>query len=531
MKKPAFKKVMLCGLIVSMLLSSSGCGGGNNDKEYDKGSGEMPKTLTIFSGLGSYALKAGAKDNNDLLPYQLMEELTGCHVEWIHPAVGGMEEKFNLMIASGNLPDMIVYYWREVSGGAKMYADDDIILPLSGMIKENMPNLSTFNEANPAIAKQYYDDSGEVYSIPFIRKDSELKVFQGPQIRKDWLDKLGLEMPKTPDELYDVLKAFKTRDPNGNGIADEIPMSGVKFEGTPQAISNLMWQFGTANGFYIEDGKVKYGVMEDKFATALSYITKLYSEGLIDHDYLINDRDKMDNKFMNDKVGFVYSLQPSKYYSNMNDGTRVVAGVPHLSSAESINNCFDATYLQDVTQVSIAVTTSNSNPSGSLKWLDNFFGGEGYEYMNFGKEGLTFNYENGYPRLTDYILNNPDGKSTQEMCGLNLGNYESCFPSLQDWRYYEQILTDWGKNAIKTWNESAKIDGIIPELSFTEKENEIIARDMSQILTFVSERVNKIVIGNSSIDDLDEIRNSIKKMGIDEVIGVYNDALVRYNNR
>lgn len=526
-----FKKLTAIGLAALIAVASAGCGG-SDEVVVNKGTGEIPETLTIFGSIGNYSLKAGAETNNDTLYFQMMEELTGCHVEWIHPASGASEEKFNLTIASGNLPDMMVSNWGNIQGGAKMYADDGVIIPLGELMKENMPNLMAYNEEKPNVAKQYIDDSGEVYYIPFIRKDEQLKVFQGPQIRQDWLEKLGLSVPSTPDELYNVLMAFKTQDPNGNGEADEIPMSGVKFEKTSQAIGNLLWMFGTADGFYIEDGKIKFGVMEDSYEEGLKYITKLFADGLIDKDYLLNDRDKMDNKFMNDKVGMVYSLQPGNYYKNMNDGTRKVTGIPHPKADGVVNNVFDSSYTQDVTTTSIAVTTANENPSGSLKWLDNFFGGKGLEIMNFGKEGVSFDYdENGQPKLNDYIFNNPNGKSQQEMSGLSLGTYQSNFPALQLWSYYEQILSPWGRESIETWAGSAVTDGIIPPLSFTEEESETIAQNMSQIETFVSERINKIVIGNATIDDLASVRERIKEMGIDEVIEIYNTALTRYNNR
>ena len=527
-----FKKMVACTAAAAMLLGAAGCGQQMAEVPTE-GSGEIPETLEIYCGLGSYSIKAGAQDNNDMLPFQLMEELTGCHVEWIHPASGANEEKLNLIIASGNLPDMIVYNWKGIAGGAKMYVEDEVILPLGSMVEKYMPNLTAYNEENPDVKKQYTDDDGEIYYIPFIRKDKELKVFEGPQIRQDWLDNLGLEMPQTPDELYEVLKAFKTQDPNGNGEADEIPMSGVKFEGTAWAIGNLLWGFGTTNDFYVKEGNVTYGILEDEFEEGLQFIEKLYSEGLIDPDYLLNERDKMDSKVMNDKVGFVYSLQPGNYYSNMNDGTRKVVGTPHFAKTPGMNNnVYDATYIQDVTTTSIAVTTANENPAGSLKWLDNFYGGKGLEYMNFGKEGVSFDWVDGYPKLSDeYIFHNPNGKSQQEMCGLSLGAYQSNFPTLQDWRYYEQILTPWGKESIETWSNSANTDGILPTLNFTTEESEEIAQNMSQIETYTSEWINKVVIGNGSIDELPAIRERIQSMGIGDVLEIYNTALERYNNR
>lgn len=517
-------------LAASMLATTAGCGGGTT-QQIDVGSGEIPTELTIFSSLGAHASKAGATDANDLLPIQLMEELTGCHVTWTHPSSGAAQEKFNLLIASGNLPDAIVYSWDQVPGGAKMYCEDEVILPLNDLIENNMPNLVAFNKERPEVKKQYTSDDGEIYYIPFVRADKELKVFLGPQIREDWLKKLNLEVPTTTDELYEVLKAFKTQDPNGNGIADEIPMTGVTFENTANGIGNLLWAFGTTYDFYVKDGKVVYGPMEDRFEEGIAYINKLYSEELIDVDFLLNDRSKMDAKVMNDKSGFVYSYQPTLYYTNMNDGERKVTGIAHLTGPHGDKTCFEPNYGNDITSNSIAITTANKNPSGTMKWLDNFFGGKGLEYMNFGEEGKTFNWEDGYPKLTDYVLNNEDGTDRISMCAMNLGAYESWFPTLQDWRYYEQTLCEWGSDAISTWAESADTSGILPTMQFTQEEDEQKTQIMSQIDTFVSEGINKIVIGSEPLEYLTIIREEITKMGIDKVLDIYNAAYDRYNKK
>ena len=71
-------------------------------------------------------------------------------------------------------------------------------------------------------------DSGGIYFVPMLRLDPDLRVFQGFQIRQDWLDKLRLKVPTNVDEWYTTLKAFKTRDPNGNGKADEIPFTATR---------------------------------------------------------------------------------------------------------------------------------------------------------------------------------------------------------------------------------------------------------------------------------------------------------------
>lgn len=523
------KKIALLLAIACLATSMSGCG----DKKSTGGELNeqgMPTSLEVFAPLGGSAVKGGATDNNDITSFQLMEELTGCHVEWVHPASDGLDEQFNLLMASGKYPDVIVYGWQSVQGGAKSYADDDVIIPLKALMDENMPNLTAFNNENPNVLKEYSNDEGEVYYIPFIRGDERLKVYQGPQIREDWLDKLGLSIPKTTDELYTVLKAFKTQDPNGNGEADEIPMTGMQFESESFGIGNLAWAFGTHYSFYVQDGTVKYGIMEDRFKEALTYIQKLYSEGLIDVDYLLNDREKMDAKVMNDRAGFLYSFQPNKFYGSMNDGTRKVTGISHLTGPHGDTTCFNSAYTQTVTQLSAVITTSNKQPAATLKWLDAFFGEEGAMYMNFGKKGETYTMVDGYPKLTDYILNNPDGKDKDEMIGLNIGVKESAFPALQDWRYYEQTLSDWSVDAINIWSDVDK-SGILPPVTLTSDESAEVTQIMSQVNTYVLEQINKMVIGQMDISEYDTVRDKVKDMSIEKVLSIYNDAYARYQKR
>lgn len=523
------KKIALLLAVSCLAASLVGCGA-KKESGGDLNENGMPQSLEVFAPLGGSAVKGGATSNNDITSFQLMEELTGCHVEWVHPASDGLDEQFNLLMASGKYPDVIVYGWQNIPGGAKSYADDDIILPLKDLMEENMPNLTAFNTEHPDVLKEYSDDASEVYYIPFIRGDERLKVFQGPQIREDWLDKLGLSIPKTTDELYTVLKAFKTQDPNGNGEADEIPMTGIQFETESFGIGNLAWAFGTHYKFYVEDETVKYGIMEDRFKEALTYIQKLYSEGLIDVDYLLNDREKMDAKVMNNRAGFLYSFQPNKFYASMNDGIRKITGIPHLTGPYGDTTCFNSSYTQTVTQLSAVITTSNPQPAATLKWLDAFFGEEGAMNMNFGKEGESYTMEDGYPKLTDYILNNPDGKDKTEMIGMNIGVQESTFPALQDWRYYEQTLSPWSVDAINTWAEVDK-SGVMPPVNLTSEESAEVTQIMSQVNTFVLENINKIVIGQLDISELDSIRERVKGMGIEKVLSIYNDAYTRYQKR
>ena len=102
--KKATKRIIAMLLMAALLVTCAGCGG-TREVTVNEGSGEMPETLTIYAAMASAMRAKGMKSFNDALYFQEMEKLTGCHVDWIHPPSGGESEKFNLMIASGNLPD------------------------------------------------------------------------------------------------------------------------------------------------------------------------------------------------------------------------------------------------------------------------------------------------------------------------------------------------------------------------------------------------------------------------------------------
>ena len=120
-------------------------------------------------------------------------------------------------------------------------------------------------------------DDGTLYMFPMIRVRTGTEEWfrlLGPIYRKDWLDKLNLEAPTTIDEMYTVLKAFKEQDPNGNGQADEIPFTSQKAGGEAAYLSAFAPAFGIVNGFYNDNGTVKYGPLEPAYKDYVETMNK-----------------------------------------------------------------------------------------------------------------------------------------------------------------------------------------------------------------------------------------------------------------
>lgn len=126
--------------------------------------------------------------------------------------------------------------------------------------------------------------------------DSSIDVSPMLWIRRDWIEKLGLEMPKTMEELYNVMLAFRDQDPDGNGQADTIGMvlhNNFLSAGFGDAVG-LFDGFGAYPTIWVDDGtgKLRYGSTMEESRQALDYLAKMYQEGLVDQDFSSNDEVK-----------------------------------------------------------------------------------------------------------------------------------------------------------------------------------------------------------------------------------------------
>src|SRR5262249_28456720 len=147
-------------------------------------------------------------------------------------------------------------------------------------------------DSNPRWHKEVVNDDGDIFCFPFLRGDPYLQTFQGPIIRKDWLDKLGLKVPTTMDEWHDLLMAFKTKDPNGNGKDDELGFTAMLGSRPLDGFTSshvFVGAWGIAVEWYQEKGTVKFGMVQPEFKEFLSTMAQWYKDGLIDPDFPSED--------------------------------------------------------------------------------------------------------------------------------------------------------------------------------------------------------------------------------------------------
>ncbi|MCJ7840248.1 extracellular solute-binding protein [Lederbergia sp. NSJ-179] len=379
-------------LLVFMLfvsLTMAACSSNNevNQSKQDENNENDLEKVTVFK---SHLQKGTIPDSDD--PHvQYIAEKTGVEYELMTtPAGSDATEQINYMIASEDLPDI----FRPIGGVEQTLIKQGGALALDELLPKYAPHVWEKIPEEAWDVVRTASDDGKIYYIP--------KVFlvpeRAPLIRQDWLDAVGLEMPKTVEDYKDVLIAFRDKDPNGNGDKDELPTSGREYG---EWMDHLFAMFGVAMwegspDWDIYDGKINYAGTSENMRAAIEFIRDLYKEKLLDNETFLNKGEVWTAKINNNLVGSWYHLPANLHdrYAAMKVGApdAYVAGMP-LPKVEG--------YKGFVTQKSMGEAewmipaTSEEKAASALKLLDFFYDDENEEFVRFGIEGAQHKVEDG----------------------------------------------------------------------------------------------------------------------------------------
>ena len=466
------------------------------------------------------------EDVSESAAYRAAAEATG--IKMVTTTVSAAVE-FQLMCAGGTTGDYdIIVGATRAYGSADAAIEDEIVIDLSDYLAEYMPDYYNFLQSDEEVRKLLTTDSSAIADIAGRATGGRP---QGFGIRKDWLDKSGLDIPTTYDELYNVLTVFK----NDYNCPEPLLMFSTGFLDNDFLCSG----FGmTQNGYYVEDGTVKFAYLEDSFKQYCQLISKWYAEGLLSKDFLNNVQG----------AGISYDAQ-------MQDGTAGVfmTGVDIFSSssAESASDPdWEAVPMADVTVNSGDTITMGNTPNSdplSNKWnvttgvseermanvlgfVNWFFTEDGSIACNFGIEGEGFEYDtNGNPKLTELVTNNPEGMGSfiAEAIYLNW-----CAPYTLDTRYYDSVYdTEAQASATDIWNSnrnnSQQYHG-----DLTSDENSAYNAVYSDIDTYIDNMAVSFMTGAADVNaEWDTFVSTVESMDIASCIQIKQDAYDRFVNR
>lgn len=460
------------------------------------------------------------------------QENTGIEIEFLHPPTGQQKEQFSLILADGNLPDLMEYNWTtDYPGGPEKAIKDGVIIALNDVFAQYCPNITKYLAENPDIDRMIKTDEGHYYVFPFIRGDENLMNTIGLMVRQDWLNELGMEVPTTIDEWHEVLTAFKEK----KGCT--APYSFEYTNGQYLTADPFVAAFGVNRSFYLgSDGAVHFGATEAGFKDYLAMMNQWYAEGLIDQDLATLKNDQVSAKITNGQAGASMGQAGSRMgtwtaaaRTTTPEFTLVPAPVPTLTKGGQaemgyIENPFSG-------RASVAITTSCKDIESAARLMDWAYGEEGHMYFNFGTEGVSYTMVDGYPTYTDEILNNPKGMPvSQAMSAYIRGNYNG--PFVQDIRYLEQYYTmEEQRQTPIVWGQCNGAAHTMPPITPTSDESKEFSSIMNEINTYRDEMVLKFIFGTETLDNFDTYVKNIENMGLARALEIQNAALERYNAR
>lgn len=463
----------------------------------------------------------------------LMEN-TGVDIEFLQPPQGQQKEQFSLIIADGDLPDIMEYNWvSDYPGGPEKAIRDGVIIPLNDVIDQYCPNLKKYLAENPDIDRAVKTDDGNYYCFPFIRGDESLLNTIGLMLRADWLEELNLEVPETVDEWYTVLKAFK--EEKGATAPFTFEYTNNQYLGANPFVA----AFDTNYSFYIgSDDQVHFGAVDEGYKEYLETMHQWYEEGLIDADIATMKNDQVSAKITNGTAGASLGQAGSRMGTwlaaaqQTNPDYDLVAA-PQPSREKGQKAEFGHVEVAYSGRSSAAITTSCEDVERAARLLDWAYSDEGHMYYNFGTEGVSYTMEDGEPIYTDEILNNPEGLPvSQAMSAYIRGNYNG--PFVQDERYVVQYYTmDQQKKTPEVWGAGSSNGAahVMPPITPTSDESKEFSTIINQINTYRDEMTLKFIFGDADISEFDEYVSNIEQMGLERALEIQNAAYERYKTR
>lgn len=501
----------------------------NTEKEEETELGfpivEEPITLTMMVGKGPTH-----SNFSDMAMFQEYEKMTGIHVEWIEVPKNALKEKVNITLASNDLPDAF-FKCRLEEEEIYRYGREGVFVKLNDMLDKYAPNYKKILDEYEDVRKGITMPDGGIYSLPQVVDVNGVLANSKLFLNSNWLDQVGMSAPTTTDELYEVLKAFKKLDVNGNNEADEIPLSTSKFG----PIGNFLrgsWGLGTtgaANNYVDLDestNELRFYAADEKYKDFLQYVNKLYSEGLIDSEVFTNKwptlAAKGDEGLVGSFIGINHGLIGEKYKEEF-------VPVPVALKGPHGDQLYSAVNSRLKFHGSMVITTANEYPEETLRWIDHFYSDEGAILYFMGIEDVTYQVtEDGKYEYLDEILNDESG------VGKALGRYVpwggTGDASIQKDKYFKGAATQGASlDAVNNLLPYFPKEVWAP-FAFTEEESEEIISIKSDIIKYVKEMEVQFAIGAKSFDKWDEYIDTLNKMGLEQYMEIYKAAYERYQH-
>ena len=496
---------------------------------------DEPTTFTMFYTQPP-ALAAIEDSPNDMsYLYQTFEEVTNVHIDFYMVSMMDATTNFTLMIASGDYCDIVNdalnYY-----DSADLAYEDGIAVDLLEY-EDCVPNFLSLLDEN-GLTADIKTLEGRILNLPRIDMPIESVPDAGLLIRQDWLDELGLEIPQSYDEMHDVLAAFKSE----YNISDPYVMPyqvlspwGLLAGGYGISVT------ADANNFYLdlETDTIELSTASDAYYEYLCMFHDWYNEGLISADFTSSMSNLPEEDLISNEQAGIW-MSDLSYIKSWNDLLAQVnpdaeLGLMNEPGRDADKSGYIQTNATTVGSGGFSVSENCEDIELALRWCDMWYDPSLTQFINYGYEGETFEYdEDGNPILGGIIVNNDLGLPSLKMAnGVYLctsGGF------IYDTHKYDLEYIDLQIRAYDEWqveaaDPSTVTTSEIPNgAKMTPDEAETVSACMSDVTTHVAEMALKFVTGAEELNEETYAKyvSELENMRLDQALEAEQAAYDRY---
>ncbi len=449
--------------------------------------------------------------NNDINHHsilQWMEDKTNVHVDFETCSSADAATKFNLMLTSGDLCDVINNFTGYYTSTSTHAVEEGLIFDMTDKVAEWMPNYNNLLKSSKQATQEAKTDEGRMPVIwtlgSMLGTPAAEPIWYGLMYRQDWADEQGLSTPETIDEWDSFLRACQSA--YGSEATLSIPNTVWDMVGT------WLTAYGAYDAFYVRDGKVNFGPLTDEYKQAVQQMATWWADGLIDRDFTsvvwMGNTEKMQTGEVAAMPG-IWGISGTQ----MKDVGQVDVDKWNLTPAPSpVLNKGDTpktTYtLRCIIKESTALDAECENIELAARWLDQWFCYETCVREFIGVEGETFIFDdNG-----DYQY--MEGVGVYENNPINLNDYGLVTASWGLYDFYNFDLSNQASNyhdSVHVW-DTASTDEVMPSgMTLNAEEAEEYSSTYNDIQTFVSENLAKFVMGLSPMSEYDNFVKTLNE--------------------
>lgn len=475
------------------------------------------------------------------------EEKTNIHINWDVFPYGESEEKLNLVIASGDLPDIFLNMEVKPSTQA-VYGNEGVFLSLNELIETKGYYIVELFESSPLVKQMISTSTGDIYGLPRVNECYHCSLSQRAWINKTWLDNLGLPVPETTEDFLKTLKAFKERDPNGNGKADEIPLVSATNRWNTDLDGFLINPFVFSEQFngnkylLIDKGIISASVITEGWRKGMIFLNKLYEEGLISEKEFTMDNSYMYSlaeEFDENRLGVAIAGSLPIFTKINSDSERWLDYVvlPPLAGPEG-KRVTPINLNSEIIPGQLLISSSSEHPELAFRWAEGFYEKETSLRLNVGPLDIGWSqaedYEiglNGKPALWRRLL--PYGQKQNihwAQSGISYRSNDLRLGEVADdpENNLEVILFSETKSKMEPFAQHR--DKVIPPLDFTSEEALELDELREILFTYILEMERLFILGQADIES-DSTWNGyvsmLSSLGLDRYVMIHQTTYDR----